>query len=109
MSNFLILVILIFASFHSTGGVMTCGDAMSVGEEARLALHQSAQKRAQDSIEEFMGKKIINPYSGHFVKERDATPSTMAYLIEVFWCETDKTPLHTAYYRYYSTNKSAFE
>jgi hypothetical protein len=109
MKTFLSLIILIFTAFNAKAEVIMCGDVMSVGEEARLTLHKSAQKRAQIVIEDFMEKKITTPYAGWLVKPENATPSTMAYLIEAYWCETDETPLHSAYYRYYSSNKSAFE
>jgi hypothetical protein len=37
---------------------------MSAGEDARLTLHKSAQKRAQIVIKDFMDKKITTPYAG---------------------------------------------
>ena len=90
-----------------SAGVISCGDAMSVGREARLTLHNEAQKRAQSAIEEFVEKDMVNPYVDLFGQKNDL--KTMADLIEVYWCETPKTPLHSAYYRFYSSNKSVFK
>ncbi|MCK7460478.1 hypothetical protein [Idiomarina aminovorans] len=88
-------------------GVITCGDVMAVGDEASYTLHAEAQKRAQTAIEEFVGKRVVKPHVD--ATGSNANPETMASLIEVFWCETADTPLHSAYYRFYSSNKSVFE
>lgn len=80
---------------------------MAVGAEAKSTLHKAAQRRAQKEIEEFMERRVINPYAEALGQE--GNPESMASLIEVFWCETPETPLHSAYYRFYSNNKSVFE
>ncbi|MTT50968.1 hypothetical protein F1529_00585 [Alcanivorax sp. VBW004] len=46
----------------SNAGVITCGDAMSVGSESRASLHAAAQSRAQNAAQEFMEKTIVHPY-----------------------------------------------
>ncbi len=98
---------LITSSFAHSSEVITCGDAMSVGSEAKITLHSQAQKRAQTAIESFIEKPVKKPYVNAFGQESDL--NTMSVLIEVYWCETQKTPLHSAYYRFYSNNKSVFE
>ncbi|MBB1363019.1 hypothetical protein H5125_12780 [Shewanella sp. SR44-4] len=46
------------------GSVTTCFDVTNdiVSYGARSILNEQAQKRAQKSIEEFVGKPILNPY-----------------------------------------------
>ena len=99
-------IILYLSSFTSVFAITTCHDAMSVSGEAKSILHSHAQKRAQSETEEILEKKIINPYMTAFGHE--GTPETMASLIELYWCESKSTPLHSAYYRYYSSNKVVF-
>jgi len=91
----------------SASEVISCGDAMAVGVEAKLALHQQAQQRAQVEIEEFQGRKLVVRYINALGSEGDI--DSMASVIEVFWCETADTPLHDAYYRLYSRNMRLFE
>lgn len=79
---------------------------MSVGGEARTLLHKQAQQRAQHEIESFMEKALMKPYVDVFGLQSSA--DVMADLIEIYWCETTNTPLHSAYYRFYSSNKSVF-
>ncbi|AZG36762.1 MULTISPECIES: hypothetical protein [Shewanella] len=102
---------ILFALFCSgiaySSEVITCGDATSVGREAKLVLHSHAQKRAQQAIELFVEKKVKTPYVNFYGQVSDL--KTMSSLIEVYWCETQETPLHSAYYRFYSNNKSVFQ
>jgi hypothetical protein len=86
--------------------VTTCGDVMNIGDGARMILHGDAQSRAKQKIELFVEKKVVVPYVDAL--GRKAKPINMARLIEVYWCETQQTPLHSAYYRFYSSNKSVF-
>jgi len=79
---------------------------MSVGSEARTVLHKQGQQRAQNEIENLMEKPLMKPYVDVFGLKSSA--DIMADLIEVYWCETAKTPLHSAYYRFYSSNKNVF-
>ena len=102
-----IIFALIYSSLANSSDVITCGDAMAVGNEAKLVLHSQAQKRAQKAIESFVEKRVKKPYVNAFGQESDL--NSMSALIEVYWCETQKTPLHSAYYRFYSNNKSVFE
>ena len=76
--------------------VITCGDVMAeISNTAKDLLHKSAQERAQADYEAFMEKKLETPYIGWPDK---GTPESMAATIELYWCETRNTPLHTAYY-----------
>ena len=92
----------------SNAGVITCGDAMSVGSESRASLHAAAQSRAQNAAQEFMEKTIVHPYGA-----RDSmvggTPEKMTGTIEVYWCKSAEQPLHSAYYNFYMSNKGVFE
>jgi len=107
MRCFILLFLGLF-SINATGSnAISCGDAMSVGNEAKMALHSQAQKRAQKAIEQFVEKKLTKPYINLLGQRSNA--KAMGALIEVYWCETPSTPLHSAYYRYYSNNKSAFK
>lgn len=89
------------------GKAITCGDTLVLDSEVKAKLHHAAQQRAQQEIEEFIGRKITTPYVNVFGEK--ATPEKMLGLIELFWCETTSTPLHSAYYRFYSRNKDVFE
>ena len=86
--------------------VITCGDVISLNGEAKAILHKAAQQRGQIEIEEFVGKKIIKPYYSITGK---SNPKEFAAFIEVYWCESLSTPLHSAYYRFYSRNKGSFD
>ncbi|MGI2001294.1 hypothetical protein [Shewanella sp. AC91-MNA-CIBAN-0169] len=86
--------------------VITCKDAMSVGGEAKSALHHLAQQRAQLDIENFVEKPLIKPYLD--VWGSSSYPAVMAELVEIYWCEAANTPLHEAYYRFYASNKHVF-
>ena len=103
---FLVCAIMIF-SRNVSAEVITCGDAYKVGGEAKYVLHREAQKRAQVAIEEMFEKKIKKPFVNTF--QLETTPEKMAVFIETFWCESNKTPLHSAYYRFYSSNKHVFK
>ena len=103
-----LLLFMILAIDVLNGKVITCGDAMIAKGYNRLYLHDIAQQRAQREIEDFMGKKILTPYPSPIVG-KNGTLKSMAALIETFWCEAPTTPLHSAYYNFYSRNKSAFE
>lgn len=106
MKQLAFLLVLTFSASALANDVITCGDAESVGVEAKLALHKEAQQRAQKAIEEFVEKPVVTPYVGAFGAVGDA--KSMAAIIEIYWCESAKTPLHAAYYRFYSSNKSVF-
>lgn len=101
----IIVTLCSFSAFASD--VISCGDAIMVGGEAKSTLHSKAQRRAQEEIEAFVEKKLTKPFVDALGRKSD--PETMAKLIEVFWCEVDKTPLHSAYYRFYSRNKYVFD
>jgi len=108
--KFIILFFTLYAS-NSIAGVITCGDAISLKGDARMALHQSAQKRAQRAIEEFTGKALSIPYvddnSACFSDKcvSKGTPEGTADIVEAFWCKTNSMPLHSAYYNLYSSSK----
>jgi hypothetical protein len=87
--------------------VITCGDATSVGAEARMALHKAAQERAQREIEEFVGKSLEYRYINTLGMSGNA--ETMANVIEVLWCDSPNDPLHDAYYSLYSRHRHLFE
>ena len=114
MNRLFFLIFSLYAS-NSVAGVITCGDAMSVNGDARMALHKSAQKRAQLAIEEFTGKKLTIPYvDDHTACFGDTctskgTPEGTASIVEVYWCETPSTPLHSAYYNLYSSSSLWFD
>jgi len=113
MKKLMMLFFTLYAS-NSMAGVITCGDAMSVKGEARMALHHSAQKRAQRDVEEFAGKALTVPYPGINACfgdkcESDGTPESTAALVDLYWCETNSTPLHSAYYSLYSSSKLWFD
>ncbi|MEA5316078.1 hypothetical protein VB525_19610 [Vibrio parahaemolyticus] len=94
---------------NATSNVITCFDVMNddVSRAARSALHEQAQKRAQSSIESFVGKPITKPYVNGFGQPAQA--ENMAAVIEVYWCDSRTKPLHSAYYDFYSRNKIVFE
>ena len=101
-----IFILAILFSANCASEVITCGDALSVKGEAKKVIHHAAQTRAQKAIEEFTGKKLKYPYIA-LIGGR-STAENMASVIEIYWCETTKTPLHSAYYRFYSSSKSYF-
>jgi len=107
MKKLIVLLLVLYPSI-SLAGVITCGDAMSLEGDARMALHQSAQKRAQEAIEEFTGKKLIQPYIILF-GSNGGTPESTAIIVETYWCESSSTPLNAAYYGLYSSSKTFFE
>lgn len=107
MRALLIITATVFSFVVNAADVITCGDAMSVGKEAKASLHKEAQKRAQKAVEDFTGKKLTKPYIKIF--GQSGTPESTLSVIEVYWCETETTPLHSAYYRLYSSNKLFFE
>lgn len=108
-----IFVLIIFSVFpllsNAKSNVVTCSDVVNdnISNGARLVLHKQAQERAQKSIESFMGKKINKPYVDVF--GNSAKAENMASVIEVYWCDYPKKPLHSSYYDFYSRNKSVFE
>jgi hypothetical protein len=105
--KFSFLVLCLFFSANSfSAEVITCGDARAVGKEAKLILHKQAQERAQKDIEIFVEKTIKTPIVD--VWGNKSTVEHMSALIDVYWCETNQTPLHSAYYRFYSSNKYLF-
>lgn len=104
--SLMICFITLYSSF-AVSGVITCGDAQSVGTEAKLALHASAQRRAQKQAEELVEKKINTPLVDAF--GRETSPEVMASVIEVYWCESPSTPLHEAYFNFYTNNKNVFD
>lgn len=96
-------------SNNATSKVINCFDVTNdnISRAARSALHKQAQQRAQRSIEIFMEKPILTPYFDGL--GQPARAENMAALIETFWCDNQKKPLHSAYYDFYSRNKSAFK
>lgn len=94
---------------NATSNVITCFDVMNddISRAARSALHEQAQKRAQSSIESFIGKPVKNPYVDGIGQPSQA--ENMASVIEVFWCDSRAKPLHSAYYDFYSRNKVVFD
>ena len=91
---------------------------MSVIGEAKAVLHKAAQQRAQIEIENFTDKKLTKPYiaAGGFESvcgskkcKMTGTAKTTADFIEIFWCETKSTPLHSAYFRFYTSSKDFFD
>lgn len=101
--------------FSNASDVITCGDASIVKGEANAILHKAAQKRAQKDFENLVGKKLENPTPDPTAplvkigeKNKKSDPFKFAEFIEFWWCETSKTPLHEAYFRYY-TSMASFE
>lgn len=108
MKKFAVIGLLLLPSeSYAASEVISCGDVTAVGGEARMALHKLAQERASKEIEEFIERRLVTPYVDAFGSAGDE--ESTASLIEVFWCETNNTPLHDAYYRLYSRNKHLFE
>ncbi len=102
--KFFISIILLFISNTVHAQAIRCGDVWSVkSSEANLALHQIAQKRAQEHVERLVGKKIINPYINMGIVNGEKTLKTTASIIEVYWCETSSTPLHSSYQSLYTS------
>ena len=87
---------------------ISCGDAMAVGTEARTVLHKAAQKRAQKAVEEFIGKPLTLPYI-QLLDPKAGNPTSTASIVEVYWCETENTPLNKAYYNLYTSSKKYFD
>lgn len=106
MKKCIVIAALTLSATSLASEVITCGDAAFVGTEAKAALHHEAQQRAQKAVEDFVGKPVVTPYVGLLGAPGDA--KNMASLIDIYWCESAKTPLHDAYYRFYSSNKSVF-
>lgn len=113
-----LFIALAFFSTHSLADVITCGDAMSVGKEAKISLHEKAQQRAKKAVEAFTDKQLAKPYvaAGGFDPvcgskkcKMEGTLETTADLVETFWCETASTPLHSAYYRLYTSSKDFYD
>ncbi len=100
-------VFIMLSSSSFSASVITCGDVMSVGVEAKAFLHEAAQKRAQEAAEDFVEKEIKKPYVNFFGEK--ATPEDMSGLIEIYWCESLSYPLHSAYYSFYMHNKSVYK
>lgn len=98
----------VFAN-NATSSVITCFDVTNddVSLGAKSALHAQAQQRAQKNIEKFMEKPILKPYVNVF--GQSAKAENMAALIEVYWCDSQDKPLHSAYYDFYSRNKNVFK
>ena len=118
MKKHLLIFLFIYAPHSFAAGVITCGDAMAVGAEANASLHKAAQRRAQNEIEDFAEKKLTKPYiaAGGFEPvcggkkcKMTGTPETTAKFVETFWCETSLTPLHSAYFRFYTSSKDFFD
>jgi hypothetical protein len=107
MNKIILILSLSIASFYCNAEVITCSDATSVGSEASLSLHASAQKRAQVAVENLLEKKIMTPYVD--LAGGKATLKSMSSLIETYWCESPSTPLHSAYFRFYTNNKNVFQ
>lgn len=109
MKNVIILSFLVINSLFAN--VISCGDILVLkeGSEARYELHKSAQQRAQRSAEDFMGKKITNPFPLLFSQNKKGELKNLIPTIEIFWCESSTTPLHSAYYSFYMNNKSCWE
>ncbi len=63
-----IFIALIF-SYQAQAGIITCADTASVGAEAKLSLHTSAQERAQRAAEDLVEKKVVYPYVDMFGKK----------------------------------------
>jgi hypothetical protein len=116
MKKMIFFIFVLYAPSSMATTVITCGDALSVGSEAKILLHQAAQKRAQQDIENFTGKKLTIPYvddsTACFSKSKCVSMGTAkatADIVETFWCETSSTPLHSAYYSLYSSSKLWFD
>lgn len=92
---------------NSFADTITCGDAMSLEGDARLSLHHSAQKRAQQAIETFKEQTLTRPYTNGWGGK--GTPELTAEIVEVYWCDSTDKPLNAAYYGLYSSDKSFFE
>lgn len=104
-----IFLFIIFICELGANNVITCGDALKVDGEAKAVLHKIAQKRAQEAFENLVGKKLKNPTADPMditilgIKEIKSNPVKFATWIETFWCEATNTPLHEAYFRYYTS------
>ena len=62
MKTKLLIFLFFYAPYSFAAGVITFGDAMSIGPEANASLHKAAQQRTQIEIEDFTGKKLTRPY-----------------------------------------------
>jgi len=109
-----LIILMCTIIFSNAGDAIRCGDASIVKGEANAMLHQAAQKRAQKDFESLVGKKLQNPTPDPMdaiTLKKDKTkiksdPIKFAEWIEFWWCETPKTPLHEAYFRYYTSMAS---
>lgn len=99
--------LLVLLSCNVNAQVITCSDASVVGAEAKMALHAAAQQRAQTAAEDLLEKKVVMPYIS--LGGQIGTPEEMAAIIETYWCESNSTPLHSAYFRFYTSNKYVFK
>jgi len=111
LSTFLLLFPLVAIS-----QVITCGDVLSVTGEAKAVLHDTAQQRAQEKVEDFTSRTLTKPYivaleptCFHKKCKMTGTAETTAEIVETFWCETESTPLHSAYYSLYTSGKDFFD
>ena len=114
MKNLLPLLIFLWPVITQAGAI-SCIDAISMEGDAKLALHEAARNRAIIEAEDFTGKKIEKPIVGLWEmaviaseKPVKSSPMDMATLIETSWCETHKTPLNAAYYRFYTSVKYVY-
>jgi len=109
MKKIFLLLIILYHNDLIAGGVITCGDIFSLPDtssETKISLHAKAQKRAQEEAEDFIGKKILNPYP-NLLGKKD-TIKVFSKIIEMFWCESSTIPLHSAYYNFYMRNKKVW-
>ena len=104
--NIILFLSFLIASFNAYSSATTCGDARSVkSNEAKRALHDLAQKRAQKQVEKLVGKKLVNPYINNGIVGKPKTLDTTMPFIEIFWCYGSSMPLHSAYLNLYTSDE----
>ncbi len=104
---FIFITAVLLPNRLSAADVVTCGDASIVGKEAHILLHEAAQQRAQNAVEALVERQVARPY-GTRVGKVGENITDLIPLIEIFWCGSSDTPLHSAYFNFYTNNKSLF-
>jgi hypothetical protein len=107
VNKIIISIVALWMSHVGYASPSVCEDAFWAEEGMRSALHRTAQQRAESDVEDLMEREVVRPYIDVFGLQ--STPKDMATLIEVYWCESGETLLHSAYFRFYTSNKNVFE
>jgi len=101
----LIINFLYFSSVNASQKATTCTDVQNIPMNIKQIAHEQARKRAQQEVEELLGKKLKNQYDiGMFsTKHNKSLNESTILTIETYWCYPGM-PLHSAYFLFYTSN-----